>query len=94
MNVEKNMILFTLVYEHETYQVQTRPGAYYTLMTLISDRLGIPGFGLCSGMGSCGTCRVSICEKRSPIQQSMLSCGVPMDDELSGTTITIPAAVY
>ena len=83
INSEKNTILFTLVYKNEDVQVQTRRNHYYSLMSLISDYLDSLGFGLCSGMGSCGTCVVEIDGIRN------LSCGIAVNDELANTRIVI-----
>ena len=91
---EKNTIIFTLVYKGEEYQVQTSRNQYRTLMTLISDYLAITGFGLCCGMGSCGTCMVEICEKNTVIKRSTLSCDVQINDELANTTIFISTQFY
>lgn len=85
-NAEKNTILFRLLYKDEEVQVQTSRNQYYSLMSLISDYLEISGFGLCSGMGSCGTCAVKIDGMRS------LSCDVPVNDELANTRIVIQKA--
>ncbi len=85
---EKHTILFTIIYEREVYPVQTFPGQYYSLMNLISDYLGIPGFGLCCGMGSCGTCMVKI--DGIPY----LSCEVQVSDELANTTIVIEEGFF
>lgn len=81
---EKNTILFNLVYRDQQVQVQTRPNQYYSLMGLIVDHLDTPGFGLCSGMGSCGTCVVEIDGIRN------LSCEVAITDELANSGIIIP----
>jgi ferredoxin len=89
METEKNTILLTLVYEDQQYPVQTRRDQYHTLMALIADHLSIPGFGLCSGMGSCGTCMVRISEKYAPMGRFSLSCGVQINDELANTQITV-----
>lgn len=78
-----NPILFTLVYNNEDVQVQTSRNRYYSLMGLISDYLEIPGFGLCSGMGSCGTCLVTIDGIRE------LACAISVDDELANTRIVV-----
>jgi len=83
MHQEKNMILFTVVYQDEEWPVQTSPNKYHSLMSLISAYLPVVGFGLCSGMGSCGTCIVEIDGIRS------LSCGVAVSDELANTRIVI-----
>lgn len=87
-SIEKNTILFTLVYESESFPVQTRPGRYHSLMSLISDYLTVPGFGLCSGMGSCGTCMVNI------DGESTLSCAVDVNDALANTTIAVELPYY
>jgi hypothetical protein len=89
MESEKNTILFTLVYQNKRYPVQTRRNQYHTLMTLISDHLSLFDFGLCCGMGSCGTCLVGIKEKHSPLERFALSCEMHVNDELSNTQITI-----
>ena len=94
METEKNTILFTLVYQDKQYPVQTRRDQYHTLMTLIADHLSILGFGLCSGMGSCGTCLVKIRERHSSIERSTLSCEVQINDELANTQITIAENNY
>ncbi len=36
---------------------------YFSLMTAIADILPITGFGLCSGMGSCGLAWYSLMER-------------------------------
>jgi aerobic-type carbon monoxide dehydrogenase small subunit (CoxS/CutS family) len=94
MSTEKNTILITLVYQDQQYQVQTRKNQYHSLMTLIVDHLALPEFGLCCGMGSCGTCMVQINEKYSPIEQFVLSCDVLLNEALSNTTIIIPKRNY
>jgi ferredoxin len=94
METEKNTILFTLIYQDKQYPVQTRRDQYYSLMTLIADHLSIPDFGLCSGMGSCGTCMVKISEKYSSIERFTLACDVQINDELANTKITIAGNNY
>ncbi|WP_338877321.1 hypothetical protein WBJ53_33110 (plasmid) [Spirosoma sp. SC4-14] len=83
MNQGKNTIIFTLVYRGEEWPVQTHRNKYHSLMSLISAYLPVVGFGLCSGMGSCGTCVVEIDGIRS------LSCGVAVSDELANTRIVV-----
>lgn len=78
-----NTILFTLVYREQELLIQTRPRQYPSLMSLIADRLAVAGFGLCSGMGSCGTCVVSIDGIRN------LSCALPIADDLANTRIVL-----
>lgn len=85
-NEEKNTIVLTLVLNGEEYQIQTREKQYFSLMTLISDNLSILGFGLCSGMGSCGTCLVEIDGRYT------LACEVPVTDELANSRIIIDSS--
>ena len=94
MGTEKNTIILTLVYQEKEYQVQTRRDQYHTLMTLIADHLPILDFGLCCGMGSCGTCMVEINGKYSAKRQFTLSCDVQINDALANTTIIIPSKNY
>ena len=89
MNDEKHTILFTLVFQGTEFPVLTCLNQYYSLMTLISDRLALPGFGLCSGMGSCGTCMVEIRESYSNRKRHALSCGMQVNDDLANTTIIV-----
>lgn len=48
--MKRKTILFTLVYKKDYYPVQVSGNECHSLMSLISDYLGILGFGLCSGM--------------------------------------------
>ena len=93
MELEKN-ILFTLMHKGEVYKVYTHPHQYYSLMTLISDYLGMPGFGICSGMGSCGTCMVEIHEQGAKNGRSTLACDIRINDELANTIVMIPEVAY
>lgn len=86
INQEKNTILFTLVYRGEEWPVQTARNTYHSLMSLISAYLPVTGFGLCSGMGSCGTCVVEIDGIRS------LSCAVAVNDDLANTRVVVGAS--
>lgn len=90
----KKMIQLTLVYLGENYRVQIEPGQFHSLMTLISDHLAIPGFGLCCGMGSCGTCLVEIAESQASLKRPVLACGMPVNDELSNTFVFIGDSMY
>ena len=94
MPAEKSTIFFSLVYKGQDYQVHTYRNQYYSVMTLIADHLAIDGFGICCGMGSCGTCRVNIREHHSPASRSVLACDLRVDDSLSHCTIEIPANLY
>jgi hypothetical protein len=87
-------IQLTLIYHGETYPIRTYTNEYYSLMTLISEHLAIAGFGLCSGMGSCGTCMVQINDKYSSTTKHILACGTRVNDELSNTQIIISDQSY
>lgn len=87
-------ILFTLIHKNEEYQVQTARDQYHSLMTLIADYLAIPGFGLCGGMGSCGTCLVEIREKGAMMGRTVLACDVPVDDALANTCVMVSDEYY
>ncbi|QHS56606.1 2Fe-2S iron-sulfur cluster binding domain-containing protein [Mucilaginibacter sp. 14171R-50] len=63
-------------------------------MTLIADQLAIPGFGLCCGMGSCGTCMVQVADSFSMAKRPVLACGTPVDGTLSNVCIFIPDKIY
>ena len=91
MTSEETTIMLTLVFDDKEYQVQTNRNQYHNLMTLIADHLSILGFGLCCGMGSCGTCMVEINEKYSSIKQFYLACDVQVNDALANSTIIIPS---
>lgn len=90
---ERNISL-TVIYKDEVYPIQTYLNEYGSLMTLISDHLAIPGFGLCCGMGSCGTCLVTIGNKYTSVSRSVMACGMQVNDELSNTQITISEQRY
>ena len=94
MTSEENTIIFNLVLDGKEYQIQTNRNQYHTLMTLIADHLSPIGFGLCCGMGSCGTCAVMISDAYLPIGQFALSCEVQISDELANTKITIAGNNY
>lgn len=91
---EKRTLLFTLSYNGKQYPVQAVRKEYTSLMRLISGYLGIPGFGLCSGMGSCGTCMVTITGKGRHKGSSTLSCATPVDDELANAVVMITDGYY
>lgn len=84
-----NTIIFTVIYNETEYPINTSRNKYYSLMTLISDHLGIPGFGLCAGMGSCGTCMVEIRQQYSSLRRFELACGVQVNDALANTIIVV-----
>lgn len=94
MNPEKNTIIFTLVYLGKEYRVHTYKNEYHSLMVLIADHLSLSGFGLCSGMGSCGTCMVKIKEKYPSFVRCTLSCDVQVNDQLANTIINVAQPNY
>ncbi|WP_035333300.1 2Fe-2S iron-sulfur cluster-binding protein [Dyadobacter crusticola] len=77
------MTSFTIVFNGKEYQVQAGENRHFSLMSLISEQLAIPGFGLCSGMGSCGTCIVEMNGRNA------LSCSVAIDHSLANAVIRI-----
>jgi hypothetical protein len=87
--MDKFTIIFTLNYLGKEYPVYTYRNEYYSLMPLISHYIGVSGFGLCSGMGSCGTCMIEISEKGSMTKRSTLSCDMPINEELANVTVYI-----
>jgi aerobic-type carbon monoxide dehydrogenase small subunit (CoxS/CutS family) len=89
MPTNENVILFKVAYQGHITEVCTYPNQYYSLMTLISDQLAIPGFGLCSGMGSCGTCLVQISNGYHQGVKNVLACDVQVNDELANALVTI-----
>ena len=93
-STEKKTIMFTLVYKKDHYPVQVSGNEYHSLMSLISDYLGILGFGLCSGMGSCGTCMITICCGRGAEGNNTLSCDIAVNDALASTEIIVPEKYY
>lgn len=62
-----NNIRLTVIWDEESYEIQTFPNEYRSLMMLIFDRISPEEFGVCLGMGKCGTCMVEV------IQSSMLT---------------------
>ena len=89
MPAAENIILFKIAYQGHIIEIQTYPNQYYSLMTLISDQLAIPGFGLCSGMGSCGTCLVQISNGYHHGVRNVLACDVSINDDLANALVTI-----
>jgi ferredoxin len=79
----KYTIHFTLIVNKKEYRVQASENQYYSLMELISAYTMITGFGTCSGMGSCGTCLVSVSENFSSAGRFVLACNTKVNDELA-----------
>ena len=51
-------ISFKVKYENSFIEINTYPGEYRNLMSLLKDRLCLDSFGECGGMGRCGTCMI------------------------------------
>lgn len=81
--METRNINFTLVIGQEEFMIQTSRNQYHSLMTLIADRFNLADFGLCSGMGSCGTCDVEM------DGESALGCEIAVNDSLANTRIVV-----
>ena len=94
MSIGKGYISITLIYKGDSYIIHTYTNEYYSLMTLISDRLAITGFALCCGMGSCGTCMVELGNQYTPIKKRVLACDIQITDELSNTQVIIDEPRY
>nr|WP_295921928.1 2Fe-2S iron-sulfur cluster-binding protein [uncultured Dyadobacter sp.] len=82
----QNQITFSLIFEGQQYPVKVTAAQYFSLMTVIADVLPITGFGLCSGMGSCGTCTVQINGRKS------LSCELAVNESLENALIHVSEA--
>ncbi|MEP6738160.1 MAG: hypothetical protein ABJA70_21725, partial [Chryseolinea sp.] len=85
-----NPITFIISYQGQELPIRTYQNQYFSLMSLIVDKLQIQGFGMCSGMGSCGTCALSIYHNKSTFERVTLSCQVSVDDELANVRIVLP----
>ena len=92
--MEKYNIIFNLIYDGKEYSVYTYRNQYFSLMSLISEQSAIFGFGLYSGMGSCGTCVVYIGEENSIRRTRMLSCNVRVDEELANMIVEVSDAGF
>ena len=91
---DSNPICFSILYRGQEVPVRTYQNQYFSLMSLIADKLDIQGFGLCSGMGSCGTCLLSIYSEKNTLQRTTLSCQVRVNDELANLKIIVPDRTY
>jgi ferredoxin len=91
---EMNPITFTISYQGQELPVRTYQNQYFSLMSLIVDKLQIQGFGMCSGMGSCGTCLLNIYHNKSTFERATLSCQIAIDDELANVKIVLPDKIY
>jgi aerobic-type carbon monoxide dehydrogenase small subunit (CoxS/CutS family) len=94
MITEESTIIFTLHFQGEDLIIRTKRNGYYSLMVLISDVLQVPGFGLCCGMGSCGTCLVEMTNKERDYKRPVLACCVAIDDQLANMVVLVPERGY
>lgn len=85
----KNEIIFTVVYDKDEYIIQASKDKYFSLMDAISQHLAIDCFGICSGMGSCGTCMVNIDTERCESSEYRLACSIKIDNDLANKIIII-----
>lgn len=83
---DKHQITFSLIFKGQQYPVKVMKSQYFSVMTLIADTLPITGFGLCSGMGSCGTCLVQLNGK------DILSCELAVNESLADASIRVNEA--
>lgn len=65
MNLRKNDIHFTVIYEEQPYAISTYRNEYRHLMSLIRDKICPDDFGECGGMGRCGTCLIELTDHMS-----------------------------
>lgn len=73
-----------VIEQHGTEKV----GVNLIARTALLDYVRISGFGLCCGMGSCGTCMVQIDGRFT------LACQVPVDDWLANSEIKIEPSTF
>src|SRR5690554_5397952 len=65
--MERN-IHFTVYFEEKTYNFQSHPYEYRSLMALLYDKIYIDDdFGECKGMGRCGTCVIRILNSKKVV---------------------------
>jgi len=86
----KRYIVFTLLYEKETYNIKTFEGEYDDLRELINAHVQPPNFGRCNGMGRCATCMVAQ-QYAGPLLKSeiSLSCQLTINDDLANKVFNI-----
>lgn len=53
------------MWDEVNYEIKTFPNEYRSLMMLIFDRIGPEEFGVCLGMGKCGTCLVEVIQSHT-----------------------------
>lgn len=90
MEPGNHTIQLILICPGKKYVVATYKNQYHSLMSLISEYTELQGFGLCSGMGSCGTCLVEITDPAGNFKRTLLSCEIQVNEDLSNVIIKIP----
>ena len=60
MPARSTTIHFHLIFDEETVPVNCYANEYRNLMALINEKIYVPDFGECKGIGRCGTCLVRI----------------------------------
>ena len=58
MFINRNIIEFKVCYSNEEYHLKTHWGEYRTLRLLLKNKMNIPNFGQCEGLGRCASCLV------------------------------------
>lgn len=81
------VIQFTVCIGLEEFAIETFPNEYYSLMALITSKFALSDFGICNGMGSCGTCEVMI--DGSPA----FACEIRVNEELHLARIVLNSSV-
>lgn len=65
----QDSIKFRLTFLNESIEVNCRRGEFRNLMVLINEKMFVPDFGECKGIGRCGTCLVNV-QSKIPLPSS------------------------
>lgn len=76
-------IQFVVYHLKEEFRLKTCRGEYADLRALIINKIDLPGFGQCGGMGRCATCMVRV------NSNLYLSCQVAVSDVLANALVQI-----
>jgi aerobic-type carbon monoxide dehydrogenase small subunit (CoxS/CutS family) len=87
--ISETLIRFTVIHSNSSVNIGIEKNEYFSLLTLISEKFQIPGFGLCNGMGSCGTCMVRIKYKGNTSCFYLQACQIACDELLDGAEVSI-----
>ncbi|MBU0695933.1 MAG: 2Fe-2S iron-sulfur cluster binding domain-containing protein [Bacteroidetes bacterium] len=63
------IIKIEVIYDGNSYFLQTTKHAYANLMVLLLNELTDEDFGDCKGMGKCGTCLIEILEGNDDLER-------------------------